>query len=232
MNLKKNAPGAVFLRLLPYYKPYALTLAADLFAVLAVRPFPGPAAWSYGPWWTRSFPPGTSAAWRDSRALCWPWPWSSSRPISTPSTRATPMRWQWNGISAGTSSPSSPGCRFSFFDDRKTGELMSRMSNDINKVSDAVNHVPEDVLLAAATTAGAFAVLFSLHPALALISFLPIPLAALYSGPLGGPHPGGVREGQRRRGRGERQDGVRGLRHADRPGLRPGARRDPGGSPG
>jgi ATP-binding cassette, subfamily B, bacterial len=75
---------------------------------------------------------------------------------------------------------------FSFFDERKTGELMSRLTNDIGKVSDSVNHAPEELLLAFATLAGSFAVLFSLHVPLALICLLPFPLMALYTGLLGG----------------------------------------------
>ena len=78
------------------------------------------------------------------------------------------------------------GMSFSFFDERKTGELMSRMINDVGKVSDAVNHAPEDLLLAAFTIAGSYAVLFSLHPPLALVSLVPLPLMVLYSGLLGG----------------------------------------------
>lgn len=75
---------------------------------------------------------------------------------------------------------------FSFFDERKTGELMSRLTNDIGKVSDSVNHAPEEILLAFATLAGSFAVLFALHVPLALICLLPFPLMALYTGLLGG----------------------------------------------
>lgn len=78
------------------------------------------------------------------------------------------------------------GLSFSFFDERKTGELMSRLTNDIGKVSDSVNHAPEEILLAAATLVGSFAVLFSLHVPLALICLLPFPLMALYTGLLGG----------------------------------------------
>jgi ATP-binding cassette subfamily B protein len=78
------------------------------------------------------------------------------------------------------------GMSFSFFDDRKTGELMSRMTNDIGKVSDAVNHAPEDLVLALVTVAGAYGVLFALHPVLALICLAPIPLMALYTALLGG----------------------------------------------
>ncbi|HTX71676.1 MAG TPA: ABC transporter ATP-binding protein [Rectinemataceae bacterium] len=78
------------------------------------------------------------------------------------------------------------GMSFSFFDRRKTGELMSRMTNDIGKVSDAVNHAPEDLLLAVVTVAGAYGVLFALDPLLALICLAPIPLMAFYTALLGG----------------------------------------------
>ncbi len=75
---------------------------------------------------------------------------------------------------------------FSFFDGRKTGELMSRMTNDIGKVSDAVNHVPEDLLLAIATIFGAYGVLFALDAKLALICALPLPVMIAYTALLGG----------------------------------------------
>ena len=75
---------------------------------------------------------------------------------------------------------------FRFFDNRQTGELMSRMINDVGRVTDAVNHAPEDLFLAAATLAGSYAVLFSLNWQLALICLIPVPLMAAYSGLLGG----------------------------------------------
>lgn len=186
METKRTSPGAVLLRLLPYYKPYALTLAADLFAVLAV------AALSLAlPMVIRSLvdeviPSGDAGHLAGLSALV----------LALALVKfAANFYTLYAGHAYAVAMERDLRRDFfakltrmshSFFDDRKTGELMSRMSNDINKVSDAVNHVPEDVLLTLATTAGAFAVLFSLHPALALISFLPVPLAALYSGPLGG----------------------------------------------
>jgi len=75
---------------------------------------------------------------------------------------------------------------FRFFDNRQTGELMSRMINDVGRVTDAVNHAPEDLFLAAAMLAGSYAVLFSLNWQLALICVIPVPLMAAYSGLLGG----------------------------------------------
>jgi len=75
---------------------------------------------------------------------------------------------------------------FRFYDNRLTGELISRMINDIGRVTDAVNHAPEDLFLATAMLLGSYAVMFSLNWELALISLAPVPLMAAYSGLLGG----------------------------------------------
>lgn len=75
---------------------------------------------------------------------------------------------------------------FRFFDNRKTGELMSRMINDIGRVTDAVNHAPEDIFLAVTMILGSYGVLFTLNWKLALICSIPIPIMAAYSGLLGG----------------------------------------------
>jgi ATP-binding cassette subfamily B protein len=75
---------------------------------------------------------------------------------------------------------------FRFFDDRQTGEIMSRMINDVGRVTDAVNHAPEDLFLAAAMLAGSYAVLFNLNWRLALICLAPVLPMLAYSGLLGG----------------------------------------------
>jgi ATP-binding cassette subfamily B protein len=75
---------------------------------------------------------------------------------------------------------------FRFFDNRQTGELMSRMINDIGRVTDAVNHAPEDIFLTVAMVVGSYAVLFSLNWTLAMICLAPLPLMAAYTGVLGG----------------------------------------------
>ncbi|UCF97898.1 MAG: ABC transporter ATP-binding protein [Spirochaetaceae bacterium] len=75
---------------------------------------------------------------------------------------------------------------FRFFDNRQTGELMSRMINDIGRVTDAVNHAPEDIFLAVSMILGSYIVLFTLNWKLALICLLPVPIMAAYSGLLGG----------------------------------------------
>ncbi len=75
---------------------------------------------------------------------------------------------------------------FRFFDNRQTGELMSRMINDIGRVTDAVNHAPEDIFLAVTTLLGSYIVLFTMSWKLALICLIPVPIMAAYSGVLGG----------------------------------------------
>jgi ATP-binding cassette subfamily B protein len=75
---------------------------------------------------------------------------------------------------------------FRFFDNRQTGELMSRMIVDVGRVTDAVNHAPEDIFLALSMLAGSYAVMFDLNWELSLICLAPVPLMAAYSGLLGG----------------------------------------------
>jgi ATP-binding cassette subfamily B protein len=75
---------------------------------------------------------------------------------------------------------------FRFFDNRQTGELMSRMINDVGRVTDAVNHAPEDIFLAVSMLFGSYVVLFTMNWKLALICLIPVPIMAAYSGLLGG----------------------------------------------
>lgn len=65
---------------------------------------------------------------------------------------------------------------FAFFDDRKTGDIMSRVTNDISKVNDMSNHAPEDIFSSILMIGGSFVFLVSLNPKLALITFLPVPV--------------------------------------------------------
>jgi ATP-binding cassette subfamily B protein len=62
-----------------------------------------------------------------------------------------------------------------FFDNHKTGALMSRMTSDLFDVSELAHHGPEDLFISAAQFIGAFIILFGISPALTLISFAVIP---------------------------------------------------------
>ncbi len=65
---------------------------------------------------------------------------------------------------------------FRFFDNQKTGHLMSRISNDLFDIGEAAHHGPEDVFIAIMTLLGTFGLMFWIHPQLAIISFVIVPL--------------------------------------------------------
>jgi ATP-binding cassette subfamily B protein len=75
---------------------------------------------------------------------------------------------------------------FRFFDNRETDEFMSRMINDIGRVTDAVSHAPQDIFLAFTMIAGSNTVLFVLNWKPAMICSIPIPTMTACSGLLGG----------------------------------------------
>lgn len=64
---------------------------------------------------------------------------------------------------------------FSYFDNTKTGHLVSRLANDLNEIGELAHHGPEDVFVAAVTLLGSFAILFSLNWKLAAIMLVLIP---------------------------------------------------------
>lgn len=65
---------------------------------------------------------------------------------------------------------------FNYFDNEKTGNIMSRISNDLNRIAEVAHHAPEDILLSATLIIGSFIIMFNLNVALATIALLPLPL--------------------------------------------------------
>ncbi|MDE6586446.1 MAG: ABC transporter ATP-binding protein/permease [Clostridia bacterium] len=68
---------------------------------------------------------------------------------------------------------------FSYFDDNKTGVIMSRMTNDLFDICELAHHGPEDVFLSTVTMIGALIVLCFINVYLALITFAFVPLIVL-----------------------------------------------------
>ena len=66
-----------------------------------------------------------------------------------------------------------------FFSDQRTGSLISRSINDIESVEDFVAHGIPETALAAIIPVSMMVVLFTLNPDLAMITLIPIPIAAL-----------------------------------------------------
>ena len=70
---------------------------------------------------------------------------------------------------------------FGFYDRRKTGDLMSRLTNDLFWVSELAHHGPEDLAIGVLQFVGVFALLLTVQPALALPLFAFVPVMALYA---------------------------------------------------
>lgn len=70
---------------------------------------------------------------------------------------------------------------FSFYDDQKTGQLMSRMTNDLFWLSEFYHHGPEDLAIAVLKFGGAFAIMVTINGPLTLVIFLFLPIMAAYA---------------------------------------------------
>ncbi|AQT69708.1 Putative multidrug export ATP-binding/permease protein [Anaerohalosphaera lusitana] len=64
---------------------------------------------------------------------------------------------------------------FNYFDNTKTGHIMSRISNDLNMIAEIAHHAPEDILISLALIIGAFIAMFSFNAQLAWIAMIPMP---------------------------------------------------------
>jgi len=65
---------------------------------------------------------------------------------------------------------------FRFFDNTKTGHIMSRISNDLFEIGELAHHGPEDFFIAIMTFIGAFLIMFSINVPLALVILVIVPL--------------------------------------------------------
>ena len=65
---------------------------------------------------------------------------------------------------------------FSFYDEQKTGQLRSRITNDIFSLTELYHHGPEDIVISLIKFVGAFIILSSIHLKLTLIVFAFIPV--------------------------------------------------------
>jgi ATP-binding cassette, subfamily B, bacterial len=68
---------------------------------------------------------------------------------------------------------------FRFFDNTKTGHIMSRITNDLFDLGELAHHGPEDVFIAVMTFIGAFWIMLMINVKLALVAVLILPLLAL-----------------------------------------------------
>ena len=68
---------------------------------------------------------------------------------------------------------------FGFFDNQKTGNLVARLTKDLEEIGEVAHHGPEDLFLAVMTLIGAFMLMMWVHPPLATITAIIVPLTAI-----------------------------------------------------
>ncbi|MBQ0071916.1 MAG: ATP-binding cassette domain-containing protein, partial [Spirochaetales bacterium] len=69
---------------------------------------------------------------------------------------------------------------FSYFDKNKTGDIMSRISNDLFNIAEVAHHGPEDVVISLLTIVGAYLVMFHISVPMSFVSIFALPVMAVY----------------------------------------------------
>lgn len=70
---------------------------------------------------------------------------------------------------------------FKYFDNTKTGHIMSRMVNDLNEIAEMAHHGPEDLFISTLMIIGSFIVLLTINVKLTLITFIIIPFMLYFA---------------------------------------------------
>lgn len=69
---------------------------------------------------------------------------------------------------------------FKFYDEHKTGQLMTRISHDTFNLAELYHHGPEDAVISLLNFIGALIILMSINAQLALIAFFFVPIMGIY----------------------------------------------------
>lgn len=75
---------------------------------------------------------------------------------------------------------------FSFYDDAKVGQLMSRITNDLFDITELLHHGPENIILSVLKIAGAFVILSSINGYLTAVAFVVLPVMFIFAYVLNG----------------------------------------------
>ncbi len=67
---------------------------------------------------------------------------------------------------------------FDYYDKNRTGQLMSRLTNDLFEITELAHHGPEDVFISSVTIIGALVMMYHMEWRLALVITIILPLAA------------------------------------------------------
>jgi len=70
---------------------------------------------------------------------------------------------------------------YNFYDNQKTGQLMSRITNDLFDITELCHHGPEDIVISIIKFVGAFIILININLPLTLIVFAFIPIMFVFA---------------------------------------------------
>lgn len=70
---------------------------------------------------------------------------------------------------------------FGFYDQQKTGQLMTRLTNDLTSISELYHHGPEDLVIGVLKFVGAFVILLTINVQLTFLVFLFFPVMIGYA---------------------------------------------------
>ena len=70
---------------------------------------------------------------------------------------------------------------FSFYDNQKVGQLMSRITNDLFEITELLHHGPEEIVISTIKIIGSLIILMCINVKLAIASFALIPIMLIYA---------------------------------------------------
>lgn len=70
---------------------------------------------------------------------------------------------------------------FSFYDKNRTGQLMSRATNDLFEITELAHHGPEDLFISLVTLVGAFCLMCGIQWKLSIVVFAVVPIFVLFT---------------------------------------------------
>ncbi len=70
---------------------------------------------------------------------------------------------------------------FTFFDNQKVGQLLSRVTSDLFDISELLHHGPEDICISLIKFVGALAILMTINVPLTIVLFAFVPLIVIYA---------------------------------------------------
>ncbi|MGX6971023.1 ABC transporter ATP-binding protein [Vagococcus bubulae] len=68
---------------------------------------------------------------------------------------------------------------YDYYDNQKTGKLMTRLTSDLFEISELAHHGPEDVFITIMTLVGSFLLMYQIHPQLAFATAVMVPFITI-----------------------------------------------------